>query len=454
MTKSDFIEHIRNVPNIYSFIVELFIYIESTSEQKIHKKYHIALENNTFFLDVIAQLIEELFIINLHEFGEWLENWIHEFCHSDVDEMIFCYESLLRIDNVIYELNIDKRTILRRGPLNNREDYLFYFKTSDSFFSEKLSRKGIRNRRQTIEFDTNSINWDFYNFEIIKNTKLYDYQPVVKQYRHNFVFKDELKIGFLPLSLKKWFSIIPNNKTKNFSIVYDNSTIKKHNNLLKDLLMECEKLQVDIAIFPELSMNSESEDEIRRFILNSNFQYTKLCFLGSIWNNNVNEAVLITSQGTTLIREQKKVSYRYFNKKEKCYYNEEIYGDNNIQFVDIDGLGRIAYLICADFNDDALNAICSIMHTNFIFVSAFSNDTDNMLKTARGFAERKAISTVLCNSCAAIIDFNNSTFYDSFAVIPEAKDKHLFANEICKNSLCNNKLKCELCVKTVTLHRN
>lgn len=44
-------------------------------------------------------------------------------------------------------------------------------------------------------------------------------------------------------------------------------------------------------------------------------------------------------------------------------------------FIDINGLGRLAYLICADFNDEDLISVCSVLHADFIFVSAYTNDT-------------------------------------------------------------------------------
>lgn len=450
--KSNFDDQINRTLNIYSFIVELFKKLETEGVQNIHKRYHTSIKGNVVSdLSAIDDLITELNIITPSEFKEWGEIWLKEYYQTKLDKMVFCYIFLLKIDNVINNFIINKNPLVQflvdKGPLGYNGQYLFFYKMPNSFFQKKLNNGKIRSGRQTVEYDVNSLNMDFKNFEVIKSSQLLDFQPLVKQYNHKYVFNNELKIAFSPLSFKKWFEVQDDHVSKEFKIHYRPADIHKQNEKIINILIECERLKVDIAVFPELAISPKTEAEIKDFIINSNFKSLKLCFLGSIWYNNVNEAVLINNQGSILLKEQKKIPYKYYDKKEGCCYTEAIRKDEKIYFLDIEGIGRIAYLICADYNDDNLNAVCSKMHTNFIFVSAFTDNTDLMLKTAISHAERKAISTLLCNSCAALSDKDENCIY--LTTVPDINNKKLAA-DIFRNKLpCTDK-NCDLCLKIVT----
>lgn len=451
MGKKKFLDCLKNCNDLYSFIVTLFEYIERKSTYEIQKKYEIIMKTkDKITFDNINRLINGLFSIDLseqNEFKEWIKIWIIEFNKVEWDDEIFCYISLLRIDDFICEINTTNshKIIIQRGPLNGNNEYMFYYKPCDSFFGEKIESAKIRRGRQTSEYDSISINKNFKNYEVIKRTHLHDYLPKVNKYIHNLVFNDKIRIGFYSLSINKWFDVEKNNIDKTFSIIYND--MEGYNTQLKNILFEFDKQKADIVIFPELARDPEMEQNIRKFICKSNFQHIKLFFLGSTWNNNTNEALLITGQGTELIREQKQIPYSFFDKCDESLYTESINNKENnkiIHFVDLEGIGRIAYLICADYNDDSINAICSILHTNFVFVSSFSNSTDMMMKTAKSNAERKAISTILCNSCAAVVDYDENDSCVNFVVVPDVKKKSLTSKE--QSGIdCSYSQQCEFC---------
>lgn len=452
MSESELLKLVTNSSNIYSLIVHVFSYLQSEKAQSIHKKYNLALKDNPAHeLNAIDSLISNLLISNQYEYKDWVEIWKEEFKNTKLDSSVFCYIFLLKIDEKIYEFKNDNNVIDKIGPLNNDNEYYFYFKPSTPFFLEKFIKGKVRKGRQTVEYDINSINFDFKNFEVIKNTKLNDYLPVVHKYKNKFSFENNIHIGFASVSKDNWFEEKYNHTTKELTVRYDTGSSSKYNMQIFKFLIEFDKMGIDIAVFPELAMNYTTERDVCKFILNTNFNNLKFVFLGSTWNNNTNEAVLINSQGSILLREQKKIPYKKYNKDEKCYYTESILTNNTINFIDIDGLGRFSYLICADFNDFCLDSICSIMHTDFVFISAFSNSTNSMLKTAKSNAELRACATIMCNSCAAYK--NDDDALSSFIVVPDVREKQLIQNTIHEHKSCFGKAKCESCVKKSTINK-
>lgn len=174
--EKDFIKRVRSVSDIYSLVVELFRYLEKETKQEIQKRRNLAYNTNiSASLNILDNLVSELYIINRVEFSQWLENWIREFINRRIDAVVFCYEFLVKIDKEICEIMSDEKVILSRGPLCVNDGYYFYFKEQDFYFKNKLKKGKIFRGRQSVEYDTNSINSDFENFEVIKYSCLHDY---------------------------------------------------------------------------------------------------------------------------------------------------------------------------------------------------------------------------------------------------------------------------------------
>lgn len=451
MTKSDVIRKARSVEDIFSFIANLYIVAEVKGIRKIRAEYNRAVSNSspkTF--NAVQRWADEFSLIAPHEFKNWIELWIDELKKTDLTPELFCYITLQKIDNVFGEPYTSRKTVLEKGPLNCDDEYRVYLKPPYSYFNKTLKKGGIRRSRQTVEYDTATINADFNNFEVVKSTHLHDYIPIIKEYNHFFENLEDLNIACLPLSNRMWCEVKEDCVSKEFAIEYDVESRVKHNEAIKQLLIQCEKQHVNIAVFPELAMNPTTKTDIRKFLISSNFKHLKLCYLGSAWGNNTNEACLMSAKGTDLILEKKQIPFRFFSKKEKCYYSEAINADSEIHFVDIPQIGRIVYLICADFNDDSINTVCSVMHANFVFVSAFTTSTTLMVATANALASRRGCSTVLCNSCAAVEDDKTSV---AFGVVPRAQDKTLFANVVFDCSRCLKQENCQSCIKIFTIKK-
>ena len=159
----------------------------------------------------------------------------------------------------------------------------------------------------------------------------------------------------------------------------------------------------------------------------------------------------MSSQGTVLLREKKKSQYRKYSKEKGFFIDEAIEIEKRIQFIDVEGIGRIAYLICADFNEEIILSVCAMMHVDLFVVSAYTRKTNLMIRTASDNAIRKGRATILCNSCAAIEKEDFETECVALGVVPKVVNRELDAEVIGKEYPCGIIGRCEGCIKTFSI---
>lgn len=454
MTQTEFLDSLWSVPDTYSFIVTLFAYIDDDDPTKIRTEYcKVIRENHVSTLNSVGTLVKDLRLIGLTgdpELRDWIYSWVQILDSDSIEEKIFCYITLLEIDKIINELKSSKKILEKRGPFGLKGEYAFYFKKpTNYFFSSLFEQQKIRRARQTVECAVISLNQDFKFFEVVKNTRLHDYHPIVFQYNKSNLLSHEFRIGLIPFNAQTWFKVLLDHESKVFTITYDQEDAETHNDNIKALLKACDDRNVDVAILPEIVMNSTSKDEIKALLKNSNFKNLKLCFSGSVWHNNTNESFLISGQGTELLSHKKKIPYIMYNKQFSQQYTEFITRTHDIYFLDIEGVGRIVYLICADINDNELNTIYSVMHADFVFVSAFTTSMKMMLDTAEHNAKARGVTTVLCNSCAAQ-EVKNPPVEIGYVVCPQAKDSKITA-QIFSFKNCESCFKCISCIRKISI---
>lgn len=453
MNQSEFFDNLRSVSDIYSFIVMLFAYIDD-DPTKIRSEYCKAINGNPVStLNSVGALVKDLRCIGLTgdpELQDWITSWGQIFDSASMAEKTFCYITLLEIDKIINELKSNKKILEKRGPFGLKGEYAFYFKKpAKYFFSSLFEQQNIRRTRQTVECAVNSLNQDFNYFEVVKKSQLHDYYPIVYEYNKPNLLSPEFCVGLIPFHMHQWFETLLDHESKIFTITYNQEGATTHNNNIKALLQACDDRDVNVAILPEIVMNPTSKDEIIALLKNSNFKNLKLCFSGSMWHNNTNESFLISGQGTQLLSHKKKVPYIMYNKQYQQKYTEFITKTNEVIFLDIEGVGRIVYLICADINDQDLNTIYSVMHADFVFVSAFTSSMEMMLKTAEYNATARGVTTVLCNSCAAQ-ELNKASIEIGYVVCPQAQDSQITA-QIFPFNHCEPHLKCTSCIRKISI---
>lgn len=456
MDKNELYKATQNASDIYTFIVSIFICLDKVKLSRIQSTYNKALSDNAYskHLIKVENIIHDLPIYNYYEFNVWLAIWLQELNSSSLETIVYAFHSLLRLDGIFYEFYKSNKCIYDKGPFGQIDGYSLFLKKGSFYFDTDLSKNDIRRGRQTVEFNPNSLNKKFSSFEIIRDVDLHGYKPKVKQYNISNEFGDNITFALAPLNNKGWCIPKQNHTTKQFTVEYIKEKIENHNNNILNVIDKSNNESADIIVLPELSLNVLTEKIVTDYLLKNYIPNLKLCFLGSKWDNNVNESLLMSSNGTVLLKQSKKSAFSFYDKKEKETYTEDIDTQNkDVYFIDINGLGRLAYLICADFNDEDLISVCSVLHADFIFVSAYTNDTKLMNDTAEELAKRRATITVLSNACAAIPEDKLAKTYCNFVEVPLISPGELFAQKLSCSFPCKTNGNCEKCLTSSDLKK-
>lgn len=332
-----------------------------------------------------------------------------------------------------------------QGPLNNvfKDKVLFYNVLPSGCLSEYLQNNNIRKGRRTIVNNPSDLDSKFYNFHIVKTSTLSDFEPRIKKYNKIINVEDYSLIGIVPTKIHENIEIKFDTKSELFDIEYKNQNFERHLKYVIDTLVTMDNHGFKIVIFPELFLFPDSLEYLRKFLCPNKFNNIELILTGSEWNKNKNSSYILSSSGTILNRHNKKIPYDHYCKEKGITYSENIEIDNTIEFLDIPGIGRIAYLICRDFLTTTLQNLCfNIMESNLLCVSAYTSKTDLMLDSSRTSARLYGVASILCNSCSALNDKENLLGY---VVVPIVKNKTLSFDELLLSRIESQCTNCNRC---------
>jgi len=455
LMKNDFLSSIKNINNIYDFTIMLFLQVDENGRAQADKEYLQFLNKKHELAKQISTLFEQLLSGNINtEFNDWIECWISLVSKMDAELSVLCYHTLKLIDNYFSDLVPQKMTTQNRGPFVFNEKYALYFTPPKPFFSDYFNKNKIRDGRQKNIYDENSINCSFKSFMVINLEICGRYKPVITSYNVRGFCHDIIGIGLSPINCKPWFNVDKDFALKQFSIEYDNTKEQDHNNNIISTIRECSNKDLHFFILPELAMNKKTEETLMKQIICDNVGVPKLLFLGSHWGET-NEATLMTNSGTIVFKQKKSVPYKPFIKGENEELVEPLQKNDTINFVDITGVGRIAYLICADLKDESVKMICKIMRTDFIIISSYTNQLGILETNAQSLASTNGVTTIICNSCAAITDDSNIKEKICAVFVPKAEGKKLIANDLFSfdKSSCSKSTCCK-CIKHFSINKN
>lgn len=441
------VEKLSITRSVYSFVVEVFVSLSAEKTSSFSGEYASFVSQKTELLHEIRALTDLIPDAMNADFPFWRSEWICFLEENKDNSKMICYQTLKNFDELIPKLlENSSRPLANHGPLNEyaQQDALLYIVAPNGFFETYFAQNKIRCGRQTVLHDATGLNRCFKRFFVIKKSSTNDYIPTIKLYRTKIFSVDEIKIGCSPFGSVPWFEEEPYHDSDVFGIKYDINLCSQQNRKITDLIELFDTHKVDIVTFPELALNSSSLKEIQHFLLQTELQHVKLICTGSCWYDQKNEAYILSKDGTVLLKYQKKKTYQRYDKKKGVYISENITSDPFVSFLDIPGIGRIAYNICYDYDNDDVETLCSsVMMSNFMFVAAYSNDTHLMEGKAVANASLRGITTILTNACA----FAEDGQLVSYIVEPVAENKHLISKNILnfrKGDLCSD---CKACVK-------
>lgn len=427
------IESIKTTYNIIDFITVVYCYLLKFDLNTIRKRY-----NKNFNESNVQKMRNEVYdaFSNLFfEEGNDKEYLSFEYfkdsfliiININVENVdLLCYETLITFDkNYTHEEVTFNSYLTKQGPLNTvlSDKLKFYNKPPKRYNANYLEEYKIRIGRQTSISDTNSIINELKNFEIIQTNQMFGYNTNIYKYNGSFLFT-QLTFGIVPVDVKQHIEMELLQKEKLINIKYKEFRKNVLMRKLKETLEMMEKDGVDIAVFPELFLFPEMIYDIKKYLICNRFENLKLILTGSDWFNKKNTSHLISSKGSYLLSHTKKMPYDKYKNEEK--YTENIICDNEINLIDIDGLGRIGCLICKDVLSDNLNHLyTSSFQTNIVFVSACTSQTVAMYNKAQSDATTKAVSTIMCNASSLVEYINDENNLLCYICVPKAENKHL-----------------------------
>ena len=421
---------------VYEFMTALYIYLDSFDYRNVKSCYNRYLKNVDLEtenrLDSLIDLLEDYYYGG---FDEWKVAWrrIYEISTLiDKRDFIIPMRTLVKIDAFIHQITVSKdANKICIGPLNsNNEEYYLFLKKPEGFFTQPFKQENIHVGRNTIDYMTDSCNSNFKNIVFINKNYLMGYEPRVIYYKAEddsmLSLKKQIRVAFAPFLQESWFLAKFDDIKDEFEILPDDSKTIIINNAFTRIIEESDREGANIVVFPELALHPTSEKVLKEYLCNWSFHNLKLCFFGSLWQNMSNTSLLFTASGTLLARQCKKIPYVHYHKEKEKYYREKItVSDKQVMFVDIEGVGRIAYFICADVNAGEIKTLSSVMQVDFIIVSAYTGSTDTMMNSAMNKANESGTATVLCNAYLAASQKEDKKALQAFCVIPQAKNKTL-----------------------------
>lgn len=399
--------------NIYDVLVSFYEMIDDEGQPAVVHDYYYNSENKTY--GKVNGLLDALLNddISFKKFKSVLLVLLERMQGSHIYVHVLLYFNQVFHDREQYShLSFDRRLkglpLFHIGPLNlNQEKYRLYLMPKDHLLQPGEAYNKI-NYRHINRGDTSDIFSEIDSYKIIRNN-VKMYEVTIKSYGQDFVgekAQGSIRVAVFPLDRKKWFQVQCNeagNGHGYFSILDEKEKIDSINQKYKDMIDRIYRENIDIAVFPELSMNQKTESEIKKYLAEKAISQPdgtlKLLFMGSLWDDGKNECVLFSGNGSVLLRNQKRSPF-FFQSGGKEYRENLKERTQKHELLDVGGLGRILYVICKDDLDDLPQiSFWNEYKVSMEIISAFSPSVSYFVKQMKRFAEDYLGVSILANSC-------------------------------------------------------
>lgn len=418
----NFQKRLLNTVNIFDILIVLYQFVNTSNGPSYIKQYGENLNKGYFeapLYQCLNQLIDELLDENISfdMFKEELANLCKEEPSPD-----FCIWILLYFDQILEEyeryphLKQNRRLSLQRltavGPLNTSLDgyQLYYTPVKGIPYHSPV----IRNIRSAQLRDTSKIASLLSSYHIISKPADEPYLIVKKygtqEFKECFAGPDStLKIAVVPFYKDTWYKTkLSETPIRNYFEILSESSLEETINTAYIRMLETLNQQnVDIVVFPELAMNASTKNVVCKWLAAQYFGNPafkiKLIFLGSFWNymDKTNTCTLLSSTGTVLLENHKKIGFIYKNPENRKQYHEALsQRPSYFEALDLDYLGRLIYFICRDSLEDLDQAyLWNQHHINIEVISSYSKSLSHFENKMRYFSQTHKGISVVANCC-------------------------------------------------------
>lgn len=439
----EFYNGLDELENIYDLLVLLYLQIDGKNKPCYIKEYYKSLERipEGYWGD-LPLIINELLMggISFEFFIKEFRKCVNmENLRNVAIRMLFSFDRYFQDRQKYSGLELSSESCLGKvynfGPFNKaKSEYNLYLMPDYHYFKDfnKKNQKGIRFLPQS---QFNAIDKNITHYKIIKKDRL-NQQIKIKYYDKTFEKMNkcsELKIGIVPVSKILWSKVLYQELGNGERNYFQLENVKKHSKNMNEayirILKRCIEEKIQIVIIPELARNEETEKTIKEFLSQEtlrNPNSLKLVFMGSLWKNGTNEGILFSGTGIILMK-SRKIEPFSLKHQNKLYWEDLREEEQEIQLLDMPGLGRIQYLVCKDALHDGLqHDMWGLFEIALSFVSSYSNSISYFKQLGSSFASQYAGIYVLSNACAARIGIKHANREKELG-IPQTEIGHITA---------------------------
>lgn len=452
--------------NIYDIMAIAYDVIVKAGERNSCVKYLEASEELRELDNELANVIR-MYSKKILSLQDVINKYIQVLLSGSFECEVICVELIHAIDRFYEYAEYEKHMIAVKnqiGPLNSSsytEKVVIYTKPKEIFIQEV---KGKANFRRIMEYDPKSINslLKMKKFIVLRSSIFNKRVPKIFKYIDRGCFKNYieeqkgLKIGLVPFCGFVTMNI--NTKGETFSINGPKKDLVE--NIVSRYIKIIEKMiedEINIAVFPELVLIEEAYQQIREFLRTNGTHKLKLIFCGSKWQDKSNVLYVITGTGNELLQYRKVTPFEY-KKDGKEYVEAIIDHENELEIIDIDGVGRVISTICRDYlNKDYIGIPRHALECNFAIVSAYSPSVNSFCGTSDEFCKNSLGITVLCNSCEPVVNKDTESNHNiGYISVPVKEHNAMNARNdyYCYNGRCVEECKTNICYSQYMLMNN
>ena len=446
------LKKLEKATSIYDVITILFQSLTTKSEQK-----NIALYNkwllNPEKAEKLAQIVQMMSGHPADDFEAGLSMLIQLYKENQAVAIPLMVETLLCFDNELSALSGNRQhKQLNHGPLNsaqcqNQEEAYLYIAARNTLQDDFLTVNKLRRGGKRMTPHPSGLQNKLQNYTVIPQNKLGGLIPQISAYYLNetaqrHLQEAPLRIAVFPFRNRMWFDWPHTESDREFDIVFppeqDDIIVQAYIQALK----LAEQQRSHIVIFPEMAYSPKAKEQIRMYLRSNALKtkHIKLIFAGTEWADGVNTAYILSASGRSLLSQKKREPVDFYDTTAKLSRRERLEDHSgNLCFLDVVGLGRIAYAVCRDFIDTEEQLIRGgYMNSGFIAASCYTPELGPFQTTAEGLAKQYGIVSLVCNACASLHDRSRlqQKAIVGFLAIPTCNEK--------KELLCDTITYCPL----------
>lgn len=409
--------NLRRASSSYDVIAILFQAVTTSDEQK-NLRLHSLWRKTRLHGAELSKIIQLLFSHPEGDFHLILRELISFYEENGEDAIPLMVETLFCFDNELSGMPPPRQCtgLVNHGPLNSAQcqeltNAYVYLLPKDAPQNRFLREYGLRRGGKLLTCHPSGLQRKLESYTVIPKDRLGALAPQVWAYYPGKAVQTALRSGPLRIAVfsfgnRLWFSALPTPSGEEFDIRYTPAQEAAIVQAYQCALVLAEEHEADIVVFPELALGASARQSIRNYLRSTSLarRHVKLIFAGTEWVNGKNTAYIFSAGGVPLLTQKKREPFDLHDKKTGVTRRENLADHENLlMFLDVAGLGRVAYTVCRDFLDPGENMIRSdLLGCSLLIASCFTGELSPFFTVADGLAKQYGVVTLAVNSCAAI----------------------------------------------------